>query len=102
MGTRALVVFCDCLPPGMAARPAAAAVGTSGQSLVNGIARCRAARGDAEFTVNRAQVGVDRTRTNDQCGRHLGIGHAGGDLAQNIQLAVGKAIQRLCAILRRG
>ncbi len=42
--------------------------------MVDGIARRGNARGEAKLAVDRADVGVDGTGTDDQALGHLGVG----------------------------
>src|SRR5437763_8568698 len=62
-------------------------IGFSSQVVLDGIARGGTARRNAEFAIDRVEVGMDGTMTNHQSFGHLEIGQPLRHSTQNLDLA---------------
>ncbi len=62
--------------------------------LLDGKEGCGMARGDVQFTIDGAQVGIDRARADDQYFSDLGIGEALCHQPQHLHLTLGQVVRR--------
>src|SRR6266478_6348116 len=63
---------------------------SSGEVVLNGIAGCRTARGNAQFAVDGAEVGMHGAGAEHQLFGYLGVGEALRHQAQHLYLACGQ------------
>ncbi len=57
--------------------------------MLNGVAGGRTARGHPDLAIDRAQVGIDDTRADDQLFSNLGVGQSLGQQMQDLDFTRG-------------
>jgi len=60
------------------------------EMVLEGKEGCGMARGDPQFAIDGAQVGIDGARADDQEFGDLGIGEAAGHQPQHLHLSLGQ------------